>query len=62
MSSKKCKVKKQQFDEYGWRMLGDEDELPDATVEDPKEAASKGCKASNDANRTLLPAEEQKKE
>ena len=55
------KVDKSQFDEYGFRVLGDEDEDGNAEV-DPKIGASAGVLVSNIANKTLLPAEDNEKE
>jgi len=55
-------VNKEEFDEYGFRRLGDEDE-DDNVIVDPKSGASVGCQASNSANKSLCPAEEiEKKE
>lgn len=53
---KKKITSKEKFDEYGFRILGDDDEAVDVVVADPKAAASKGCRASNDANKALMPA------
>ena len=50
-------INKEEFDEYGFRKLGDEDE-DDNVVVDPKLGSSVGCQASNSANRSLCPAEE----
>ena len=50
-------VNKDLFDEYGYRILGDDDE-DDNVVVDPKLGSSVGCQASNVANKSLCSAEE----
>lgn len=54
---KKKFVNKEEFDEYGFRRLGDEDE-DDNVIVDPKSGASAGCRASNSANKSLCSAEQ----